>query len=68
MIRERVATLQAIIEKCKKAIEHIQLQECSHPAVVKSFHADTGNWDRRDDHYWVDFKCPDCGRFWIEDQ
>lgn len=30
--------------------------------------ANTGNWSSTDDHYWVDFYCPQCGKRWTEDQ
>lgn len=29
---------------------------------------DTGNWDPNDNHYWVDFRCEDCGKQWSEEQ
>jgi hypothetical protein len=43
-------------------------KECKHPNAVKENKSNTGNWDRGDDCYWKDCKCPDCGRVWMEDQ
>ena len=43
-------------------------EECTHPALVGTFRSDTGNWSEVDDNYWVEFKCPDCGKRWDEDQ
>ena len=43
-------------------------EECTHPSLIGVFKADTGNWCPSDDAYWVDFKCPDCGKHWTEDQ
>lgn len=37
---------------------------CSHPNVIKTHGANTGNWCPQDDCYWTDFKCPDCGKIW----
>jgi len=46
-----------------------ELQEiCQHPNVLKKHRGDTGNWDRGSDKYWIEFECPDCGKFWTEDQ
>lgn len=56
-----IATLQSL--KC-----HIQNTECGHPRLQGKYEANTGNWDRNDDSYWISFKCPDCGKFWTEDQ
>jgi hypothetical protein len=42
--------------------------ECKHPFATKTAKADTGNWCKADDSYWYEFKCPDCGKFWQEDQ
>ena len=49
--------------------ELVNLQDnCPHTDVVKTGHSDTGNWSKSDDSYWYEFRCPDCGRFWTEDQ
>lgn len=45
------------------------LQEiCQHPSATKVNKGDTGNWDRSQDSYWRECKCPDCGKQWNEDQ
>ena len=43
-------------------------EECTHPGLVGTYKADTGNWSRSDDAYWVEFRCPDCSKRWDEDQ
>ena len=43
-------------------------ENCQHTNVVKTPKSDTGNWDKYSDSYWYEFKCPDCGKFWREDQ
>lgn len=41
---------------------------CKHPDVKKVNKSDTGNWSKADDVYWTECKCPDCGKYWTEDQ
>lgn len=41
---------------------------CQHLKVEKEFHSDTGNYCKQDDCYWVECKCPECGKFWTEVQ
>jgi hypothetical protein len=45
-----------------KALQSI----CPHHNVTKVHKSNSGNWDRQDS-YWTEFKCPDCGKFWSED-
>jgi len=42
--------------------------ECAHPDVVKVAKSNAGNYDPSADCYWYEFTCPDCGRYWHEDQ
>lgn len=47
----------------------IELQgSCKHPRVLKTYKGDTGNWSKSDDCYWIEFRCPDCGEQWTENQ
>lgn len=47
----------------------IKLQEiCKHPDAVKKYDSNSGNYDPSADSYWIDFKCPDCSKWWREDQ
>ena len=43
-------------------------EECQHQNAVKENKSDTGNWCKADDCYWTECKCPDCLKFWREDQ
>jgi len=46
-----------------------QLQEeCEHPNATYKYRADTGNWSRVDDTYWIEWRCPDCKKRWTTDQ
>ena len=41
---------------------------CEHPNVIKKAGANTGNYCKEDDSYWYDCHCPDCQKYWQEDQ
>lgn len=56
-------------EKAELDIQLAYLQyHCKHESVKKEYKADTGNWSKSDDSYWIEFKCPDCGKYWTVDQ
>lgn len=59
-----------IYDKIKKLNEQIaELQSlCTHLDVTKKYKGDTGNYDPSADSYWIEWRCPDCGKFWITDQ
>ena len=67
MIRATRAAIQRELNRLNK--EMIDLQSvCPHTNVKKEPKSNTGNWCPQDDHYWYDCTCPDCGKWWTEDQ
>lgn len=56
-----------LIEEAYKEIKEIQ-SVCTHEGLTGKYGANTGNYCRDDDSYWVDFTCPECGKTWTEDQ
>lgn len=40
---------------------------CKHRNATSEPRSDTGNWCKQDDCYWVEHRCPECGKFWRED-
>ena len=41
------------------------LQEnCKHPNLEEIHGKSTGNYDTYSDHYWTDYRCPDCNKKW----
>lgn len=62
--------------KYKKVLKLLELRlslvqkTCSHPEefLNKEYKADTGNWCKDDDKYWISYKCDYCGKYWNEDQ
>ena len=66
-VRRKLATIQRNQTKwdqAERSLQHI----CPHPNASKKHCGSTGNWDRNDDAYWIEYKCPDCGKFWTVDQ
>lgn len=41
-----------------------QQEACPHAAPTYKYRGDTGNWDKSDDKYWIDWACTDCGKRW----
>jgi hypothetical protein len=62
------------LKSLKEQLAHVtnQIEElnstCTHPNVDKKHRGDTGNYDPSADSYWIEYKCPDCGKFWTETQ
>lgn len=66
-IMQRRIQIEQQMEQAYMSLKSLR-EECTHPSLVGTFKSDTGNWSRLDDEYWVEFKCPDCGKCWNEDQ
>jgi hypothetical protein len=66
-VRRKLARIQKQQEKWDLAEKELK-ELCSHPDASKKHRGDTGNWDRNEDSYWIEYKCPDCGKFWTVDQ
>jgi hypothetical protein len=63
----KVEKLENKIFKLYSQIDEIQ-RACPHTNASKEGFSDTGNWCKADDCYWWEFRCPDCGKIWTEDQ
>lgn len=67
----KIATkVQRIIEKREDLLKQLMVlqEECTHPNVHKKGGSNTGNYDPSADAYWWTFNCPDCIKYWREDQ
>lgn len=42
--------------------------ECPHQDLTYKYGGSSGNWDKADDQYWIDWKCHDCGKSWVTSQ
>lgn len=66
-VRRKLATINKHQTKWDDAERELQ-STCSHPAASKKHCGNSGNYDPSADSYWIEFKCPDCGKRWMEDQ
>lgn len=64
-LSEEVVQLKKQAAEAEARIRYIQ-DNCEHPGGGRKFEygADTGNWSRADDHYWVRIECTGCGKVW----
>lgn len=74
-VTERTAKLinKQLISLCRKRdklFESIQLLQsiCPHPTPTKRYRGDTGNYDKSEDTYWIEWHCPDCEKHWTSSQ
>ena len=65
-VSTRYNRLKAKADKIQQAIKDLQ-EECKHPNVKRESKAFTGSY-LDSNSYWYEFKCPDCQKFWCEDQ
>lgn len=57
------------IKQVKLFKELLVLQDtCPHQDLTYKYEGSSGNWDRSDDIYWIDWKCQDCGKAWSTSQ
>lgn len=66
-ISTRYQRLIVKLAKIQQAIRALQ-NECKHPNHTKVAKSNTGNYDPSADCYWYECRCPDCGKYWHEDQ
>lgn len=55
------------IDKWRHKLYALQY-ECPHTNVDKKYKSNTGNYDPSANSYWIELSCPDCGKWWMEDQ
>lgn len=66
-IQRRLATIEKNQEKWELAEKELQ-DLCLHLNVSKKYQGSSGNYDPTADSYWIEFRCPDCKKFWTKDQ
>jgi hypothetical protein len=60
--------------KIRKKIEELNAQleghqeKCKHKKVQKIAKSNTGHYDKSNDSYWYECRCPTCLKSWIESQ
>lgn len=66
-IRKKYESIDRREDKLARELAKLQAT-CNHPNLEKNYKANTGNYDRSADSYWIEFKCPDCRKRWIQEQ
>jgi transcription initiation factor IIE alpha subunit len=66
-IETKVKRIKQRLRKLHEDLSALQ-EECEHPNKNKKYMCNNGYDSTKDDSFWVEFKCPDCGKFWTEDQ
>lgn len=59
LIKENVEHLMSKVKEYQERIAKHQ-EQCKHEVVNGEYRADTGNWCKEDDSYWISAVCLDC--------
>lgn len=66
-IKEQISAIRKTIRNEYDKIQQLQ-SICDHTGVLFKYSADTGNWYKADDKYWIEWRCPICDKRWDTDQ
>lgn len=66
-VKRKRITIQNKMIKLNEHLAELQIL-CQHPNVEKTYKGNTGNYDPSADSYWIEWKCPDCKKYWMTDQ
>lgn len=66
-IKRKIERLNSKIQKLREDIKQVQ-EACPHADLTYKYGGDSGNYDRSQDCYWIDWHCNDCGKSWTTDQ
>lgn len=65
-MQKKIAKAEDQIEKAYSKLHELQ-ESCPHYDSVYKNRGSTGSWDR-DDSFWREYECFDCGKKWQTDQ
>jgi hypothetical protein len=65
MIKNKYNNIQKKFKSVQSELNWLQ-ETCKHPNVDTKHTSDRGNYDPSMDQYWIEYSCPDCGKFWTE--
>lgn len=66
-IQQWRAEIESSLAELNAELEGLQ-KLCTHPCVTKKYRSNTGNYDPSADCYWIEWSCPDCGKYWTTEQ
>jgi hypothetical protein len=59
-LEARIAEIQILIKQLQGV--------CPHDNLTYKYGGDSGNYDRSQDEYWIDWHCNDCEKRWTTSQ
>lgn len=71
-IRKEVDKIDKALAKLRSkiipyAVEMKIIQDrCKHSETIKKYGGSTGNYDKSEDCFWVEYTCVDCDKKWTE--
>lgn len=67
-IKAKRLKLEKIVKVVNDSLNELKLK-CDHSGnVVYNYCGNSGNYDRTQDSYWMEWHCRDCDKRWITDQ
>jgi len=66
-MKSTIQTLYTRLGRINDMIKAAQ-ERCKHINLIKTPHANTGNYDPHNDYYWYEYHCQDCNKRWTEPQ
>lgn len=67
IIKAKTKAIQDDIQKLFQELLKISA-ECPHLDLTYKYNGVSGNWDKSNDQYWIDWKCHDCSKSWTTSQ
>ncbi len=67
MIKKKYDQIQKKLKGVQSELDWLR-ETCKHPSANAKHKGDRGNYDPSMDRYWIEYDCPDCGKFWTEDK
>jgi len=66
-VRRRLEALQRQVTKATYKISELR-EVCPHDDLTYKYCGDTGNYDKSQDCYWIEWHCHDCSKRWTTTQ
>lgn len=66
-IKKKIERINIKINALNEEIKTTQ-ESCPHADLEYKYGGSSGNYDRSQDDYWLDWKCNDCGKRWTTSQ
>lgn len=65
--KKKLQRIQGKMQKLHDELKSLR-EECPHQNLTYKYGGDSGNYDRSQDCYWIDWGCSDCDKRWTTSQ